>query len=98
MLNRDIYQKDPSTRKLVNEGVASVNDEKTNQALSVLRYELETFVCDGQYEKGLEHILDVYLKNIEQVRAARSVGQRLLRLGQVASGQDVACLWVDSHF
>ena len=36
MLNRDIYQKDPSTRKLVNEGVASVNDEKTNQALSVL--------------------------------------------------------------
>lgn len=66
MLNRDIYQKDPSTRKLVNEGVASVNDEKTNQALSVLRYELETFVCDGQYEKGLEHILDVYLKNIEQ--------------------------------
>src|SRR5690606_7636508 len=66
MRNRDIYQKDPSTRKLVNEGVASVNDEKTNQALSVLRYELETFVCDGQYEKGLEHILDVYLKNIEQ--------------------------------
>ena len=60
MLNRDIYQKDPSTRKLVNEGVASVNDEKTNQALSVLRYELDTFVCDGQYEKGLEHILDTY--------------------------------------
>jgi len=52
MNNRDIYQKDPATRKLVNEGVASVNDEKTSQALAVLRYELETFVCDGQYEKG----------------------------------------------
>ena len=54
MLNRDIYQKDPSTRKLVNEGVASVNDEKTSQALAVLRYELETFVCDGQYARAIE--------------------------------------------
>jgi hypothetical protein len=90
MLNRDIYQKDPSTRKLVNEGVASVNDEKTNQALSVLRYELDTFVCDGQYEKGLEHILDTYLKNIEQARAACRVGQWLLWLGQIAPGEDAA--------
>ena len=66
MQNRDIYQKDPATRKLVNEGVASVNDELTSQALAVLRYELETFVCDGQYEKGMAHILETYLKNIEQ--------------------------------
>ena len=62
--NRDLYQKDPATQKLVNEGVASVNDEKTRQALAVLRYELETFVCDGQYEKGMTHILETYLKNI----------------------------------
>ena len=58
MNNRDLYQKDPATQKLVNEGVASVNDEKTRQALAVLRYELETFVCDGQYEKGMTHILE----------------------------------------
>ena len=66
MKNREIYSKDPSTRKLVNEGVASVNDERTDQALSVLRYELDTFVCDGQYAKGMEHILESYLKNINQ--------------------------------
>ena len=65
MKNRDIYQKDPATRKLVNEGVASVIDDTTTQALTVLRYELETFVCDGQYEKGLSHILETYLKNID---------------------------------
>ena len=63
MYNHDIYQKDPATRKLVNEGVASVNDETTSHALAVLRYELETFVCDGQYEKGMSHILETYLKN-----------------------------------
>jgi len=68
MNNREIYQKDPATLKLVNEGVASVNDEKTSQALAVLRYELETFVCDGQYEKGMAHILETYLKNIDQAQ------------------------------
>jgi hypothetical protein len=62
MLNRDIYLVNPEERKIVNEGVASVNDKKLN----VLRYEVETFVCDGQYEKGLEHILDVYLRNLGQ--------------------------------
>lgn len=31
MRNRDIYQKDPSIRKLVNEGVANVNDSKNAQ-------------------------------------------------------------------
>ena len=61
MNNRDIYQKDPATRKLVNEGVASVNDEKTSQALAVLSYELETFVCDGEYHQGLARILQGYL-------------------------------------
>jgi len=58
MNNREIYSRDPSTRKLINEGVANVNDEMTDQSLAVLRYELETFVCDGQYGKGMEHILE----------------------------------------
>ena len=33
MKNRQVYAKDPATRKLVNEGVANVNDEGTDQAL-----------------------------------------------------------------
>ncbi len=68
MNNREIYQKDPATFKLVNEGVASVNDERTSQALKVLRYELDTFVCDGQYEKGMSLILETYLKNIDHAQ------------------------------
>lgn len=62
MLNKEIYAVNPEERKIVNEGIASVNDKKLN----VLRYEIETFVCDGQYEKGMEHILDVYLRNLRQ--------------------------------
>lgn len=68
MKNRDIYSTDPSQQKLVNEGVANVNDEKTQQALRVLRYELETFVCDGRYQDGLERILDTYLSNLNQAQ------------------------------
>ena len=98
MLNRDIYQKDPSTRKLVNEGVASVNDEKTNQAMSVLRYELETFVCDGQYEKGLEHILHVYLKNIEQAEQPAAWVSGFYGSGKSHLVKMLRALWVDSAF
>ena len=78
MTNRDIYQKDPATRKLVNEGVANVNDDTSGQALNVLRYELETFVCDGQYEKGMSHILETYLKKYRPGTTARSLGKRIL--------------------
>lgn len=98
MRNRDIYQKDPSTRKLVNEGVASVNDEKTKQALSVLRYELETFVCDGQYEKGLEHILDVYLKNIEQAEQPAVWVSGFYGSGKSHLVKMLRALWVDTAF
>jgi hypothetical protein len=64
MRNRDVFLKDPESYKLANEGVANVNYESDQQALKVLRFELETFVCDGQYKKGMAHILETYLKNI----------------------------------
>ncbi len=98
MLNREIYQRDPSTRKLVNEGVASVNDEQTTQALSVLRYELETFVCDGQYEKGLEHVLDVYLKNIEQAEQPAVWVSGFFGSGKSHLVKMLRALWVDILF
>lgn len=68
MLNRDIYSKDPKSSSLLNNGVAEVNDDFTEQALKTLRYELETFVCDGEYEKGLNKILSTFLTNIENNR------------------------------
>ena len=98
MRNRDIYQKDPSIRKLVNEGVASVNDETTSQALSVLRYELETFVCDGQYEKGLVHILETYLKNIDQAQQPAAWVSGFYGSGKSHLVKMLRALWVDTPF
>ncbi|PIX05110.1 MAG: BREX system P-loop protein BrxC, partial [Gallionellales bacterium CG_4_8_14_3_um_filter_54_18] len=98
MLNRDIYQKDPSTRKLVNEGVASVNDEQTDQALSVLRYELETFVCDGQYEIGMSHILETYLKNVDQAQQPAVWVSGFFGSGKSHLVKMLRALWIDTEF
>ena len=65
MLNRDIYNKPPKENRLVNNGVAEVSEDHSEAAQAILRYELETFVCDGQYEKGLETILDKFLLNLD---------------------------------
>ena len=98
MKNRDIYQKDPATQKLINEGVASVNDEKTSQALAVLRYELETFVCDGQYEKGMSHILQIYLKNIDQAQQPAVWVSGFYGSGKSHLVKMLRALWVDTVF
>jgi hypothetical protein len=65
MLNRDIYNKSPKENRLVNNGVAEVSEDHSAAAQDILRYELETFVCDGQYAKGLETILDKFLVNLD---------------------------------
>jgi hypothetical protein len=98
MKNRDIYLKDPSVQKLVNEGVANVNDDMTSEALAVLRYELETFVCDGQYENGLEHILETYLKNIEQAQQPAVWISGFYGSGKSHLVKMLRALWVDTAF
>lgn len=73
MLNAEIYAKDPVANRIANNGVAEVKDDFSAQALDTLRYELETFVCDGEYAKGLEAILDAFLTNAERDREQKGV-------------------------
>ncbi|MBU2228449.1 MAG: BREX system P-loop protein BrxC [Proteobacteria bacterium] len=56
MKTKEIFLKDPLTWKLVNEGVSSNNTED----LDTLRYELESFVCEGEYLNGMRRILQGY--------------------------------------
>ena len=98
MNNKQVYLKDPSITKLVNEGVVNVNDEYTDQALVVLRYELETFVCDGQYEKGLEHILETYLKNISQAQQPAVWVSGFYGSGKSHLVKMLRALWSDTEF
>ena len=94
MLNQEIYLVNPVSRKIVNEGVASVNDEQQR----VLRYELDTFVCDGQYEKGLEHILEVYLKNLNQEQQPGVWVSGFFGSGKSHLVKMLAAFWTDRVF
>jgi len=68
MKNRELFLKDPLDPKnrLVNQGVAEVVDPRTEQEIRTLRYELETFVCEGQYARGIERILSAYLTHLDR--------------------------------
>ena len=94
MLNQSIYLVNPASRKIVNEGVASVNDE----TMEVLRYELETFVCDGQYEKGLEYILDCYLKNLNGTQQPGVWVSGFFGSGKSHLVKILCALWKDRSF
>jgi len=65
MINRDLYFRDPTTLELLNNGVSKVSEiGHDERQIKTLRFELETFVCDGEYARGLERILKAYLDGL----------------------------------
>ncbi len=62
--NLELYEKDPRTHTLLNQGVAKVSGGQSAAELDTLRYELANFVCDGQYADGLVRILSTYLGHL----------------------------------
>ena len=99
MLNKEIYNKLPNENRLVNNGVAEVSEDHSEAAQSVLRYELETFVCDGQYEKGLQTVLEKFLLNLD----SRNEQPGIWISGFYGSGKShlakmLRTLWTDYKF
>lgn len=67
MKNREVYWRDPLTVELLNNGVSKVAEiENDPEQVKTLRFELETFVCDGEYARGLERILKAYLEGLNR--------------------------------
>ena len=64
--NRELFHRDPRATKIPNDGVAKVVRPETEQQWDVLKWELKSFVCEGEYERGLERILNSYLTNLSQ--------------------------------
>ncbi|MGS2724906.1 BREX system P-loop protein BrxC [Porticoccus sp. GXU_MW_L64] len=99
MLNQEVYVKDPISNKLANNGVAEVKDDLSVQALETLKYELETFVCDGEYEKGLEKILETFLNNVEQKKEQPGIWiSGFYGSGKSHLAKMLRTLWTDFDF
>ncbi|MFN8475032.1 MAG: BREX system P-loop protein BrxC [Anaerolineae bacterium] len=64
--NREVFLKDPTTWTIPNQGVAKVIEPQSPAEWRVLRYEIESFVCEGEYRRGLERILDTYLRHLNK--------------------------------
>lgn len=66
MKNKEIFTLNPDDNNLVNDGVVEINTAKDDKGLAIIRHELKTFVCEGEYQHGIYRILDTYLKHIDQ--------------------------------
>lgn len=64
MRNRDVFADKVVERPIPNDGVAKIIEPRTSEEWDVLRYELETFVCAGEYRRGLDRILSSYLSSL----------------------------------
>lgn len=99
MKNRDLYLKDPIDNQLANNGVAEVKDDLSDQALKTLRYELDTFVCDGEYEKGLDKILGTFLKKLDTGNEQPGVWiSGFYGSGKSHLAKMLRALWIDYTF
>jgi len=99
MTNRELYFRDPTTLELLNNGVSKVSEIGSDERqIKTLRFELETFVCDGEYAHGLERILKAYLDGL-----GREEQKAVWVSGFFGSGKShlvkmLRYLWEDYHF
>lgn len=63
MINKELFNLNPEEINLKNEGVAKIRALNESEDLSIVEYELKTFVCEGEYHEGLKKILEYYLQN-----------------------------------
>ena len=98
MKNRELFQRDPIVSKLLNDGVAAVREAATDKEIQTLRYELEHFVCEGQYEDGLIRILESYLGNLSSTSQPAAWVSGFYGSGKSHLLKMSRHLWVDTPF
>lgn len=99
MNNRELYFRDPTTLELLNNGVSKVSEIGHDEGqIKTLRFELQNFVCDGEYARGMERILKAYLGGL-----GKSEQNAVWVSGFFGSGKShlvkvLRYLWEDYHF
>jgi hypothetical protein len=95
---RDVLSKDPVKHQILNNGVAEIRTIQGQRELQTLRYELETFVCEGHYQQGLARILDTYLKNLNNPVQVAAWISGFFGSGKSHLAKMLRALWIDFTF
>lgn len=98
MKNLDIYQRDPGKITLLNNGVASMSDARSDDERCTLRFELEHFVCEGEYQRGLVRILESYVSNQGQSEQPAAWVSGFFGSGKSHLAKMLRFLWTDYTF
>jgi hypothetical protein len=94
----ELFDRDPRTARLANNGQARITDGADAQARAELRAELETFVCDGQFGDALQRILDRYLANLGAPRQDSAWVSGFFGSGKSHLLKMLTHLWVNTAF
>src|SRR6056297_1611575 len=95
---QSILQRNPLEQGLANNGQARITQSTDERAIEELRAELETFVCDGEYGKAIERILQGYLTQLEQPRQVSAWVSGFYGSGKSHLLKMLGHLWVDTEF
>ena len=98
MKNRDVYQQDPDRITLLNNGVAAMTDALDEDERRTLRFELEHFVCEGQYRSGLVRILETYVSHQGQPEQPAAWISGFFGSGKSHLAKMLRFLWMDYTF
>ncbi|MBA7666641.1 hypothetical protein ES703_74722 [subsurface metagenome] len=96
--NYELFVDNPIKKQLLNDGVAEVADDFSDEKLKLLRYELQTFVCEGQYAKGMVRILESYIGNITKAKQPAAWVSGFFGSGKSHLVKMLRYLWTDYQF
>jgi hypothetical protein len=94
----DLFLTNPNQLELLNNGVAFVKDVVTPEELKTLRFELKTFVCEGEYANGLEKILRTFLANLDRPEQQAAWVSGFYGSGKSHLTKILRYLWTDFEF
>lgn len=96
-----IYQaleRDPRKIDLPNRGQARITGERSEEAEKELRQELETFVCDGEFGRAMQRVVDNYLRRLEAPRQDAAWVSGFFGSGKSHLLKMMGHLWADTVF
>ncbi|MBT3230073.1 MAG: BREX system P-loop protein BrxC, partial [Candidatus Marinimicrobia bacterium] len=98
MKNYELFSNDPRSFTIPNDGVTTIGAPRSEQEWDVVRYELRSFVCEGEYQKGLERILSTFLSNLDQPKQPAAWVSGFYGSGKSHLVRVLEYIWRDMEF